>query len=141
MSRLGWNCPQCNRTYVVPDLVCEPCGTVAGQLREFLSTVERMCMMQRHFGGTWLSPEAHRPTHQQVAASTSCPDCEGDGALPPVLLEPGAPCMRCNGSGYVWRSQLTPEELAADDVKRARGRTMREQSESGAGHQRAAVPR
>ncbi|WP_396627562.1 hypothetical protein [Luteitalea sp.] len=121
MSRLGWNCPGCRKTYVVPDLVCEACGTVAGPLHVVLSTVERMGMMRQHFS---LGPARQRPSREQLDASTTCPDCQGYGALPAVLLDPGPGCRRCAGTGYVWRTALTATELAVDDANRERRRAM-----------------
>jgi hypothetical protein len=119
MSRLGWTCPTCDKTYLVPDLVCETCGTIAGQLRWILSLVERMCNASRFFG----RPEPGRypgPTPQQAAMSSGCPDCDGTGAEAPVLLSAWVSCTRCKGMGYLWRHQLTPAERAADDVRKAR---------------------
>lgn len=121
MTRLGWNCPTCHETYVVPDFVCEKCGTVAGQLRWILSTVERICNVSAFYGSTRQPPGRYScPTERQAAVSASCPSCDGSGGERPVLLSEWVRCMRCAGTGYLWRDQLTPVELAADDAVKAR---------------------
>lgn len=119
MTRLGWDCPRCATTYIVPDLVCERCGTVAGQLRWILSLVERMGNASSFFGRR--APGRYPgPTEAQAAASTRCPACDGTGGERPVLISEWASCTRCTGTGHVWRDQLTAGERAADDVDRAR---------------------
>ena len=118
MTRLGWNCLRCHSTYVAPDLVCETCGTLAGQLHWILSLVERMGNASTFYGRRpGRCPDA---TDRQAAASASCPDCDGSGGERPVLLSAWVCCRRCAGTGYLWRDQLTPGERAADDVVTAR---------------------
>lgn len=132
MTRLGWDCPSCRQTYIVPDLVCEQCGTVAGQLRRILSMVERMGNARRFFG----RPAPGRypgPTPDQEAASANCPECDGTGGQRPVLLDEWVSCRRCRGTGYLWRDQLTPGERAADDVAKARRAAQRRHAETRSG--------
>jgi len=132
MTRLGWNCPRCHQTYVVPDLVCETCGTVAGQLRWILSLVERMGNASHFYGARpGRYPGA---TERQASASASCPDCDGTGGQRPVLLSEWVSCTRCAGTGYLWRDQLTPGERAADDVVKARLAAERRRAEARQGN-------
>jgi hypothetical protein len=105
VARRAWDCPGCGRAYYEPDLVCEACGTVAGQLRWQLSIVEKMCNYSTHFGRNPLN-RGGEEARRREALSVACPDCDGTSCVRPVLLETWRSCPRCHGTGYVRKSEL-----------------------------------